>query len=73
MARRDRELIPTMRTNFVERTAKVTMLIEGLNFDMPESLFEEKFGRFREQRGQCGHFGLAAINGNYKEYADCRR
>ena len=50
MATRYRELTPGVRINFDERTSNVAMLIEGLNFDMPERIFLESFGRFKDHR-----------------------
>ncbi len=40
---------------------KVTNGIEGLNFDMPEACFMERFARFRQKRLPAGHDRIVGI------------
>jgi hypothetical protein len=36
---------------------------------MPEALFLERSGRFKDSRYQSGHFGIVRIKFNYKEHS----
>ncbi len=51
-----------VRRLFADCEEKVTLHVEGLSFDMPESLFAERTGRFRERRLPLGHSGIVAIS-----------
>ncbi len=69
MAHRYRELAPQDRISFEEcqeLTQGVTMLIEGLNVDLPEELFLVRFPRFTGERCDWGHFGIVGIKFNYE-------
>ncbi len=70
MALRYRELVPPIRIRFEEcqkLKQGVTMLIEGLNFDLPEQLFLERLTRFKGERYDWGHAGIVGIKFNYDE------
>ncbi len=52
MATRYREPIPGFSINFDQCTTYATMLIEGLNFDMQQHIFLERFRIFKDRRYQ---------------------
>ncbi len=51
MAVRRRELLPGTRVRIDERAdIRVTILLEGLNFDVPKERFTERFASFKDNR-----------------------
>ncbi len=70
---RYRELTPRVRIpfdEFQESSLGITMLIEGLKFDMTEEMFLKRFGRLKDERYDAGHTSIVGIKFNYKEEPD---
>ena len=64
------ETVPRVRIPLRQRREKVTVRIEGLNFNVTESHFLERFGRFRRGRLNKGHYGIVGIEFNYETKED---
>lgn len=64
------ETASRVRVSLRDSKEKVTMRIEGLNFDLQEKQFMERFGQFRRRRLEWGHHGVVGVTFTYQDEQD---